>query len=135
MEEAHMSQVVLDYVSYIRDVRSEFGIDLSNMYNMDQTAVFFENVPNTTIDVKGAKSISISTDSSFNARVTVLLAVSFTGVKLPPLIAYKGTHYRRIIYGKVRNLDALLKNLRILSLIIRIGVTTLSKVRLGRTKR
>jgi hypothetical protein len=97
IDEAEMSQTILDYVAGFRTVVSEFGnIPEFAIFNMDQTAVYFDNSAKRTIEERGKKSISIATSCSASFRATVFLCVSFSGVKLRPLVVFKAGHHKTI---------------------------------------
>ncbi|KAF4143358.1 hypothetical protein GN958_ATG07424 [Phytophthora infestans] len=58
---------------------------------MDQTAVYIDMSPNTTIDFVGAKHIDVVQGMTENAfRASVFLCVSATGDKLPPMTILAG---------------------------------------------
>jgi DDE superfamily endonuclease len=61
----------------------------SNIVNMDETNIYFDQQGRVTLHEKGAKTVSLIT-TGCSARCTVLLAVSASGEKLKPLIVFKG---------------------------------------------
>ena len=68
----------------------EEGFTKYNIFNMDETPLFFNMVPNTTIAKRGKKSIIIKTQNQQKCRISVLLCIAADGSKLPPLIILKG---------------------------------------------
>lgn len=68
----------------------------SRLINMDETAIFFDSAPTRSIARKGAKCIHMCESSSSTVRCTVLLSITASGEKLPPLIIFKGTTTGRI---------------------------------------
>ena len=64
--------------------------------NMDETNVYFDMHGEITLARRGERTISVRTTGS-NARCTVCLAVSKSGVKLPPLVIFKGKRNGRIV--------------------------------------
>ena len=50
---------------------------------MDETPIFMENIPNKTIAAKGARDISIISHGGEKSRISVILAVTAAGNKLP----------------------------------------------------
>lgn len=90
--------------SHIEQVKRDFGIHLNQRFgeigscsvieedficNMDQTAVFFECKPSKTVNVRGSKTIPIRNSGSNSNRMTVCLAVTLSGKKLPPFVIFK----------------------------------------------
>ena len=64
---------------------------LETLYiNMDQTAVFHNMAPRTSVDITGAQSVTAISRGTSD-RITVALTVCSNGDKLPPLIIFKGT--------------------------------------------
>ncbi|KAJ8578384.1 hypothetical protein ON010_g810 [Phytophthora cinnamomi] len=57
---------------------------------MDETAVHFEDPRRQTIDETGAEHVVLQSTGFASMRVTAVLAVSATGLKLPPLVVWKG---------------------------------------------
>jgi len=82
-----------DFVKRQRE-SDEFEDEL--IVNMDETPVYFDLVPNRTIDVKGRKSIRVRTTASDKRHLTVVLAVTAAGQTLPPMIIFKGKRELKI---------------------------------------
>jgi len=49
----------------------------------------FDVASNKTVDVKGAKTVTIKTSDNEKTRYTVVLACCADGTKLPPLLTFK----------------------------------------------
>ena len=64
--------------------------------NMDQTAVFYQMRPSTTIETIGARAVPVAMRASGSERVTVALTVTLAGEKLPPYVIFKGLPSGRI---------------------------------------
>jgi hypothetical protein len=58
-----------------------FLITADRIFNLDETAVYFDNAPIKTIDERGKKSLTIAVGATASQRVTVFLCVSFSGQK------------------------------------------------------
>jgi DDE superfamily endonuclease len=87
------SQQQADFVEYINEKMAMLGIDRNAVCNFDETNVFFTFDTSTTLERKGAKTVSVrKTDSA--QRCTVMLGVSGDGHKFPPLIIFKGANTR-----------------------------------------
>ena len=59
------------------------------VFNMDETGIYFEAIPRTTVDIRGSNTISVRSAKGSNPRVTVCLTVSSTGAKLPLFMIFK----------------------------------------------
>ncbi|EGZ27591.1 hypothetical protein PHYSODRAFT_261607 [Phytophthora sojae] len=63
----------------------------ASVYNMDQTAVYIDMNGRTTVDFVGAQTVDVVQGSAINGfRVSVFLAASATGEKLPPFVVFAG---------------------------------------------
>lgn len=63
---------------------------MENLFNMDETPIMFEMVGKTTIAKIGERNINIRTFGSERSRISVILCISASGSKLPPLLIFKG---------------------------------------------
>jgi hypothetical protein len=63
------------------------GVDVA--YNADQTPIFFEYVPKSTIEKKGIKTVWIRTNGKDKERMTGMLRGSSFGEKRTPFIVLK----------------------------------------------
>ncbi|KAE8966889.1 hypothetical protein PR001_g28263 [Phytophthora rubi] len=62
-----------------------------HVYNMDQTSIYIDMNPNTTITFTGDKNVDVVQSMTENAfRASVFLCASATGKKMPPLIVFAG---------------------------------------------
>jgi len=84
------------FVQSVRLTMDSKRFSLSHVWNMDQTAVFFDMPPLYTVVQKGIKSNKILTTNSEKNRVSVLLLARGDGLKAIPLIVYKGASRGRI---------------------------------------
>ena len=69
--------------------------DLGNIFAMDETAVWLDMPGSTTISVRGEASIPVRTTGHEKSRVTVCLTAKANGVKLAPMIVFKGKRLER----------------------------------------
>ncbi|KAG6592767.1 Cytochrome P450 [Phytophthora cinnamomi] len=61
------------------------------VYNMDQTSIYIDMNPSTTISFRGERHVDVVQSMSANSfRASVFLCASATGRKLPPLVVFKG---------------------------------------------
>jgi len=66
---------------------ARLGVD--EVWNADETAVFFELLPRRTIDTVGTKTVWVRCAGAEKRRVSVLLLASSLGRKKPPLVVFK----------------------------------------------
>ncbi|CEG45298.1 hypothetical protein PHYSODRAFT_249765 [Plasmopara halstedii] len=66
-------------------------MDLDQTVLMNETAVYFEDARNRTVDVVGARHVIVRSTGFASMRITVILAVSSAGKKLPPIFIWKGS--------------------------------------------
>ena len=75
---------------FVSKSRADDEFDFRDMINMDETPMYFDLVPQHTIDKIGSRSVLIRSTGSEKRHVTVVLAVSAAGDVLPPMIVFKG---------------------------------------------
>ncbi|GMF50965.1 unnamed protein product [Phytophthora fragariaefolia] len=69
-------------MQYLANRVSDFDLDKTVL--MDETAVFFEDARNTTVDVTGSRHVVVRSTGFASMRVTVVLVVTASGRKLTP---------------------------------------------------
>ena len=84
------------FIYQMAQLMGDRGLGLRNLYNMDQTAIFFDMPPNYTVVERGTRHNTIATTNNEKNRVSVLLFTRGDGVKCTPLIVYKGTFNGRV---------------------------------------
>jgi hypothetical protein len=104
IDEEEMATTIVDFVTSFRNLSTSLQVPASRIFNMDQTAVYYDNAPLKTIEKHGSRSISIRTSAAASHRVTVFLCVSFTGVKLSPLVVFKATR-NKTVFKKLKQSD------------------------------
>ena len=85
---ANLEDKITSFHSFVKEMRSKNSYKIIG--NMDETPVFFDMVPNSTLDVKGKKTIKIRTSGSEKRHTTVCVTVTSDGDMLPPMIIFKG---------------------------------------------
>lgn len=86
---AEYEDQVVKFHRFVNALRRDHVYDLSQIGNADQTPVWFDAPENCTVDVKGAKSVSVRTTGAERQRCTVMLCVTADGRKLPPYVVFK----------------------------------------------
>ena len=87
---ADLEDKVSSFYKYVKDKRIEDDYEDKFIVNMDETPVFFDLVPNKTVETQGKKSVIVRTSGSDKRHVTVMLAVSASGDVLPTFVIFKG---------------------------------------------
>ncbi|GMF21507.1 unnamed protein product [Phytophthora lilii] len=78
----------VSYMRYLHDLLPKMDRDRTIL--MDETAVYFEDARTQTVDVLGARHIVLRSTGYASMRITVILAVTASGRKLPPVLIWKG---------------------------------------------
>ncbi len=89
LTEEEMGVIHLDFAQHVRSLMSIRRIPPSSVINMDETGCYFDIGISKTIHFTGSKTVRIANTNNINT-CTVFLAVSFSGVKLKPLVVFKG---------------------------------------------
>lgn len=63
---------------------------MNRIINVDETPIYLEFFTDKTYNKKGAKEVIIKTNGNEKKHVTVILAVSASGKKLPSVLIFKG---------------------------------------------
>ena len=77
------------FLSYIMYLRTQYNYQLKYIGNMDKTPMWFDLPSNSTINQKGAKTVSIRTTGHERSSFTVILACMADGSKLPAVCIFK----------------------------------------------
>ena len=84
--------LITDFLNEIykkRKISYNKELDLDCIVNLDETAITLNMPPKNTIQNKGDKTVMIKTYGQDKERVSIILAVSALGSKLPPLLIFK----------------------------------------------
>ena len=84
-----------NFIYYIRSLRIKNQYDLGNIFAMDETAVWLDMPGATTVSPVGEDCVPVRTTGHEKSRVTVCLTAKANGVKLPPMIVFKGKQLKR----------------------------------------
>ncbi|GMF64688.1 unnamed protein product [Phytophthora lilii] len=78
----------VSYMRYLGELKPRMNLDKTVL--MDETAVYFEDARTQSVDHVGARHVVIRSTGFASMRITVILAVTASGVKLPPVLIWKG---------------------------------------------
>ena len=76
-----------EYMKYLTSLRRSLDPEVTIL--MDETACYFEDPRLHTVDMTGAKHVVVKSTGFASMRITVVLAVSASGHKLPPHLIWK----------------------------------------------
>lgn len=93
---AELQPMLLNFWQSVLCARQTFGIGAKYIGNMDEVPIYFEMPPRKVINKRGAKTVVVKTSGDSRKRITVVLAVTADGTKLPPMIIFKGLTKRSI---------------------------------------
>ena len=82
-------QKLLNYHWYITKLRKTGNFLMGQMANTDETAIYLDMSPNYTLEQKGVKELLLKTTGCEKLHLTVMLAATADGRKLPPLLILK----------------------------------------------
>ncbi len=80
---------LLSFQKFVIQTRKRLNPPLHLIGNADQTPLTFDIPSNTTLNVKGASTVSVQTTGHEKSRFTVMLCCMADGTKLPPYIVFK----------------------------------------------
>ena len=80
---------LLNYQRYITKLRKTGNFLMGQMANADETAIYLNMPPNYTLEKKGMKEVLLKTTGCEKLRLTVTLAATGDGRKLPSLLILK----------------------------------------------
>ena len=86
----HCADLIADWVQYVTGQIRMLGIPAENVANFDETNADFSIDSTTTLNKKGANTVSAKTAKS-SQRASVMLGVSMAGERLTPYIIFKGS--------------------------------------------
>ena len=81
-------------------MRKKYGYNLTQIGNADQTPLTFDLPADTTVNPKGASTVSIMTMGNEKNRFTVMLACTAAGEKLPPYVVFKRKIMPKLQFSK-----------------------------------
>jgi hypothetical protein len=78
---------VAKFCLYLRE--NLFGVDSCHFWNMDEVPVSFVMPSSRTVNLKGAKEISVATKGHERSNFTVVLCITADGSKLLQMVIFK----------------------------------------------
>jgi hypothetical protein len=90
----HSASVIADFQAYVNWKIQLLGVPPGNVYNADQTNVFYSMESSYTYAERGAKTVAVKGADS-TARLTVMLCANMEGGKVAPYLIFKGSTNQR----------------------------------------
>ena len=97
---AEVEKYTIWFIKEIREYLCDPCQDKDFILNMDQTAVCFSMTPQTTINLRGERTINICMTPNPSKRVTAALTITTSGKKLPEAAVFLGKSQGRIVIKK-----------------------------------
>jgi len=85
-----MVEKMVAFIRFMEKARKRLKVEAADIYAMDETAVWFDMVAESTVNQKGAKTIAMKTTGHEKSRLTVILTANGEGVKLKPYVVFFG---------------------------------------------
>ncbi|KAK7130470.1 hypothetical protein R3I93_019960 [Phoxinus phoxinus] len=85
-----LTEKLVSFVDYVSKTVVSKIISEKDIIAMDETAVWFNMVSPSTIDVRGTKSVALKTTGHEKSHLTVVLAAKADGTKLKPFVVFRG---------------------------------------------
>lgn len=85
-----LTEKLVSFVDYVSKTVVSKRISEKDIIAMDETAVWFDMVSPSTIDVRGTKSVALKTTGHEKSHLTVVLAAKADGTKLKPFVVFRG---------------------------------------------
>ena len=85
----HHENKIIDFQRFVIQQRHQNDYDMCRIGNMDETPVYQDMLPSTTVNKKGEPTILLKSTGHEKNRYTVVLSCMADGTKLPPMIIYK----------------------------------------------
>ena len=80
---------IQEFLSYNIKLRSKYWFELDSIENMNETPLYLNMPPSTTVQKIESKKVNIITQGQENWRVTAILTILASGEKLSPLLIFK----------------------------------------------
>jgi hypothetical protein len=86
----------VDFIVRLRKLQISQGFTNDAIFAMDETACWMDMPADTTVEFRGAQSVSVKTTGHEKNHFTVVLTAKADGTKLKPFIVFKGQGTRLI---------------------------------------
>lgn len=87
---AALEEKMATFLRSVQEARKQSKYPDNMIVNMDKTPMYFDMTTKKTVNLKGAKTVSVRSTGADKRRLTVVLAATGDGKMLPPMIIFKG---------------------------------------------
>jgi len=86
----NLEEDILSFIEEIHQIRKDCKIPVEFIVNVDETAVYFDQLPMYSYDFKGAQHPTLKVSNMYKKRITACLGISAAGEKLNSMLIFKG---------------------------------------------
>jgi hypothetical protein len=79
------------FYKHLHQIREHMDYDDQYIINMDEVPMYFELIPEKTVNSKGHKDVKILSTGGEKRHFTLVLAITVSGHFLPSTVVFKGT--------------------------------------------
>ena len=94
-------------ISYVLQ-KQQHSFKAENIIAMDETAVWADMISDTTVHVRGAKTITMKSTGHEKNRVSICLTAKADGIRLKPMIVFKGAKREAVMLNQELKVGVLL---------------------------
>ena len=104
---------LLEFLRINIRIRKDLQIisELNRIGNCDETPIWFNMIENTTVEKIGTRTVKVKSFGNEKSRISCLLCITGGGLKLPPLIVFKGKPNGKLYNKLINNSYVLKKNI------------------------
>ena len=84
-----LGENILNFIEEIHQLRKDFQIPVNFIVNIDETAVYFDQLPLYSYDFKCAQHPLLKVSNMYKKRITACLGISAAGEKLNSVLVFK----------------------------------------------
>lgn len=88
--------LISDFKKRFIEIVKNKNIPASNIFNMDQTAVYYENPTSKTLEIVGTREVCALTRGGEKKRITLFSLLNAEGELFTQMLVFKGARYGRI---------------------------------------
>lgn len=100
-------EIILTYQEEINHLIEKYKISSTDIFNMDETALFFDLSPDYTVDRIGSKRVSIVKNYAAKTRCTCVLTIRSNGDILDPMVIFKGKNLTNNLKNGVSGINSI----------------------------
>ena len=83
-----MIEKIVAYILHVRRIQRKFEYEPGNIIAMDETPMWNNSVPTTTVNSTGKRDVPLKTTGHEKVRVSVVLSAKGDATKLKPMMVF-----------------------------------------------